>query len=192
MRQQLSRKCFELCLHVTSFVLLVIRLFPSYTLIHTEYAHLYTLTYTIYVHTCQQNMKQYTPPYSATTFYHGRPLWFNNDGHFDCMLICSRRILNTHMELGSSYLETYVRCQHRLFYDNWLGSYYPLYITKVFWRPSLIAKFPRMGFLGTFSMSFYIICWTDSEKFSLLRIYLVLNIMVLDYLGYLRQELDQY
>ena len=28
-------------------------------------------------------------------------------------------------------------------------------------------------------MSFYIIFWTDSEKFSLLRIYLMLNLMVL-------------
>ena len=39
-----------------------------------------------------------------------------------------------------------------------------------------------MGFLGTFSMSFYIIFWTYSEKFSLLRIYSMLNLMVLAYI----------
>ena len=39
-----------------------------------------------------------------------------------------------------------------------------------------------MGFLGTFSMSLYIILWTYSEQFSLLRIYSMLNLMVLAYL----------
>ena len=77
-------------------------------LMHSEYAHLYKLAYTIYVHTFRQNMKQYNPPQSATTFYHGRHLWFNSDAHFDFMLISSRRILITHMALGSPYLETYV------------------------------------------------------------------------------------
>ena len=43
-------------------------------------------------------------------------------------------------------------------------------------------KFPPLGFLGTFSMSLYIILWTYSEKFSLLRIYSKLNLMALAYL----------
>ena len=42
-----------------------------------------------------------------------------------------------------------------------------------------MVKFPPMEFLGTFSMSFDIIFWTYSEKFSLLRMYSMLNLMVL-------------
>ena len=32
----------------------------------------------------------------------------NSDGHFDFMLIISRRMLITHMAVGSPYLKTYV------------------------------------------------------------------------------------
>ena len=44
-----------------SFFLLFVCFDNLFMLMHTESSHLYKLTYTIYVHTCRQNMKQYTP-----------------------------------------------------------------------------------------------------------------------------------
>ena len=55
-------------------------------------------------------------------------------------------------------MNMYVLIPDSPFCDNWLDGYYP------FQRPSLILKFPPVGFLGTFSMSFHIIFGTYSEK----------------------------
>ena len=56
------------------------------------------------------------------------------------------------------------RYQSRLFVTIGWEVISLYYITKVFWQSTLIMKFPTIGFLGTFSMSFYIIFWTYSEK----------------------------
>ena len=74
-------------------------------LMHTEYAHLYKVIYTIYMPTKHETIHSAIISHEYTN---SRPLWLNSDGHFDFMLISSRRILITHMALGSPYLETYV------------------------------------------------------------------------------------
>ena len=45
-------------------------------------------------------MNNYTQPQSATTCYHGRPLWFNFGGHFYFMRITSQRIIILHNGIG--------------------------------------------------------------------------------------------
>ena len=117
-------------------VLFTKSLFQSFMLMHIE------------------NMQQYTLPKSATTFYHGRPLWFNSDGNFDVMLISIRRILIIHMALSSPYLETCLDTNIACFVK--IGSELSLYILRKYSGGHHV-KFPPMGFLGTFSMSFYII-----------------------------------
>ena len=110
MRQQLSRHVSVLnfvCALLRSFFLLFV-----YVSIIYAYAHSMRSPIQTYIH----HIRIYMPTkhetihsaLSATTVYHCRPLWFNSDGHLDCMLISSRRILIMHMALDFPYLETYV------------------------------------------------------------------------------------
>ena len=109
-------ECDNSChVSVLNFVCALLR---SFFLLFVSVSIMYAYTHWIrkpiqtYIHHIRTNMptkhKQYTPPKSATTFYHGRPLWLSSDGHFDFMLISTRRILITLMEMGSPYLDTYV------------------------------------------------------------------------------------
>ena len=109
-------------------------------------------------------MTNYTQSQSSTTCYNGRPLWYNLGCHFDVMLITSHRVILLHTALASSYTKTYVWISTLPFCYNWLRRYQSLCIAKVVRRSSWSGKFSPMGFLGTFSMSFHIICWTYIEK----------------------------
>ena len=105
----------------------------------------------------RQNIKKIQFVIISHARYHSRTLRFNFGTHFDFMLINSRRLLILHRALGSSYMKTYVLIPNSPFCNNRLKRYYPLYIAKVFRRPSWIVKLPPMGFLGIFTMSFNMI-----------------------------------
>ena len=121
MRQQLSRKCLNfVCALLRSFFLLFVSVFIIYS-----YAHWMRSPIQTYIHhskyICMPT--KHETIHSASTFYHGRPVWFNSDGHLDFMLISSRQILIIHMALGSPYMETYVLIPKSPFCDYWLGSF---------------------------------------------------------------------
>ena len=138
---------------VRSLQRLFLFLFVSVSIVyaHAQCTHAHILTY-IHYYTYRQNIKMQSV--ISHTRYHSRPLWFNLGGHFYFMLISSRRILILHRVLGSLYMKTYVLIPNSPFWDKWLESYYPLYIAKVFRRPSWTVKFPPMGFLGIFVCHF--------------------------------------
>ena len=67
---------------------------------HAHCMHAHILTY-------MQNIKIHSVVISHAR-YHSRILWFDVGGHFDFMLISSRRILISHRALCSPKMETYV------------------------------------------------------------------------------------